>query len=336
MLPGQLEILTTEAGGITTPVTVRRKEAGGSAWHTAYCHTDSFAASPEHTYATFASGSSAVMGDILAAAVAGGAQRIVVGTGPTSWHDAGAGMLLRLAELFQLPGHDLTLHREDGANDPAIAGLLGAVRSRLAAIEVVVAASEEVPLRGLHGAGAELAHHPNISAEEAQSLEVLTSPFVNAVEAEVQGFPERNLLGGDSTLLARRPYHGSGGGVAFLLAALGARVFPGAWVTGEETRLSRALEDADLVVTGADVIAGEELSGGVVADVAARAAKEIIPVIIVGRRVDASRRQLVKVGIHGSYPVSDTPSGRPQLTAPAVTESALISRGERLARTWSR
>ncbi len=336
VVPGSTEILTVATGAGSRPVSIVREGREGNPWHTVYCHTDSFAADGEVSPADVIAGSSAPIGEVLAEAVSEGAQRIVVGTGHTPWHDGGAGMLTELARRFDLPGADNDLRDGGGTIAAELADLVGPLRKKLAAVGIVVASAREVPLRGLHGAGAELADLPLISAGEAQHIETLTAPFVNAVESRAKEFEERSLLGADETLLSRRAYAGAGGGVAFMLSALGARVYPGAWVTGEETGLSGAVAGADLVITGAEVIAGQELGDGVVADVAARASAQAIPVVAVGGRVDASRRQLFKVGIHASYPVIDTPSGRPQLTAPLVTEDALAARGERLARTWSR
>lgn len=336
VVPGSTEILTVTAGASSRPVSIVRQEQDGKPWHTVYCHTDSFTADGEVSMGDVIAGSSAPIGEVLAAAVSQGAQRIVVGTGHTPWHDAGAGLLTELASSLGLPGADGGVRDGEGTIAAELADLVGPLREKLAPVSIVVASAREVPLRGLHGAGAELAELPLISAAEAQHIETLTAPFVNAVESRAKEFASRSLLGADETLLSRRAYAGAGGGVAFILSALGARVYPGAWVTGEETGLNAAIASADLVVTGAEVIAGQELGEGVVADAAARAGVHAIPVVAVGGRVDASRRQLFKVGIHASYPVIDTPAGRPQLTAPVVTEAALVARGERLARTWSR
>jgi len=336
VVPGSTEILTVTAGASSRPVSIVRQGREGNPWHTVYCHTDSFTADGDVNPAELVAGSSAPIGEVLAEAVSEGARRIIVGTGHTPWHDAGAGLLTELARSLGLPEADQDIRDDEGTIAAELADLVGPLREELAAVSIVVASAREVPLRGLHGAGAELAELPLISAGEAQHIETLTAPFVNAVESRAKEFESRSLLGADETLLSRRAYAGAGGGAAFMLSALGARVYPGAWVTGEETNLSTAIAGADLVVTGAGVIAGQELGDGVVADAAARAGVNAIPVVAVGGRVDASRRQLFKVGIHASYPVIDTPAGRPQLTAPVVTEAALVARGERLARTWSR
>lgn len=336
VVPGSTEILTVATTSGTRPVSVVRNSHEGDPWHTVYCHTDSFAAEADMHAAAVVADSSAAMGEVLAEAARNGAKRIVIGAGHTPWHDGGAGMLVQLAKHFDVSGADRDVRDEEGTIAADLANLIAPLREKLAEIAIIVASAREVPLRGLHGAGAELAEWPNISAAQAQHIETLTSPFVNAVESAAKENAARSLLGADETLLSRRPYSGAGGGVAFLLSALGARVFPGAWVTGEETGLSEAITGTDLVITGAGIIAGDELGDGVVADVAARASAQAIPVVAVGGRVDASRRQLFKVGIHASYPVIDTASGRPQLTAPVATEAALAARGERLARTWSR
>src|SRR5699024_8169491 len=157
-----------------------------------------------------------------------------------------------------------------------------------------------------------------------------------AVDASVQAQTRASLLGGDSTPASRRPFLGAGGGAAYILAALGARVFQGPQVVSAETDFPRSLAGMELALTGAQVIAGEELGHGVISHVADMAAAHAIPVIAVAGRIDASRGQLFKAGVTSAYPVTDISSARPAVTAPPVTEDALIERGRRLAKTWSR
>lgn len=334
VLPGIEDVIAVGNGSDARPVSTVRTEVGGNPWHTVYCHTESFGGNDGQTLSSFTTSSSRPMGELLARVIDEGARRIVVGTGPTPWHDGGAGMLRELAAHAGVESGEL--REGDGHIRTDLAQLLPAVREHLASVHVLVASSREVPLRGLHGAGAELAELEHISPQDAQLIESYTSGFVNAVDTTAADLSPTSLLGGETTLLSRRSHGGTGGGVAFMLSALGARIYPGAWVTGEETGLNAALEGVDIVVTGAGIIAGDELGDGVVADVASRASAHAVPVVVVGGRIDASRRQMYKVGIHASYPVTDTPSGRPQLTAPPTTEEALVERGERLARTWSR
>lgn len=332
-VPGITEILTVRDAGTAVPVSVVRKEHGGNPWHTVYCQGDGIDDPRELTAEDFQRTTSQIVGTLLSEIIARGARRVVISAGHAPWHDGGAGLLRALAHGLGVAPRELG---SPGSVPPETAELIQPVRSALGNVEIIVASSRQVPLRGLHGAGAELADLPRITPQQAQDLEARTTHYVNAVDQVVKSNDLRGLLTVADVLASRRPFAGAGGGVAFILLALGAKVFPGARVIGEETGLSRVIDECDLAVTGAQIIAGEELGSGVVADVAARAGGLAIPVIAVGARIDASRGQLFKAGVNTAYQVIDTPSSRPQLVAPPTTEAALVARGRRLARTWSR
>lgn len=333
---GVTELFTVTSEEEGRPIPVLRSPSDGNPWQKVYLHSDPFLDPVAATAANFRRQDSSQLAEVFLTAMHNGAQSIVIGAGHTPWHDAGAGFLWRLAQEHGMLSQGERLRESDGGINPDLAKLVVPLARYLQEVTIVVASSREVPLRGLHGAGAELAQFHNVTPQEAQEIEGLTQLFVDAVDREVENNALPGLLETTVQRASRQPWLGSGGGVAFILSALGAQVRPGAWVTGSEIQLDQALKDVDVVVTGAHTIAGEELGEGVVADVAQRASVVAIPVIVVAGQLDASRRQLFKVGIHAAYPVIDTPASRPQLVADAVSEQALIERGRRLARTWSR
>lgn len=334
VVPGTTEILMLPGAGEDVPVSVVRKEHDGNPWHTVYCQGDGIDDPREVTAEDLQGETSGIVGAVLGEIIARGARRVVVSAGFAPWHDGGAGLLQTLAQRLgvALPEIDPSAQ----TIPPVLADLIQPVRVALGNVEIIVASSREVPLRGLHGAGAELADLPQISPQQAQDIEARSTAYVTAVDEVVKSQELLGLLGVSEVLASRRPFVGAGGGVAFILLALGAKVFPGAWVIGEETGLNQAMNGCDVVVTGAQIIAGEELGDGVIGDVATRAGINAIPVIAVGSRIDASRGQLFKAGVNTAYQVIDTPSSRPQLVAPPTTEEALVARGRRLALTWSR
>lgn len=337
VVPGEREIFTVLIDGAAHPITVVRRPSADNPWHTVYCTTDSFLSGEAVDETALFNATSAPVGELLAELYDKGAKRVVIGAAHAPWHDGGAGLLAGLAQHLGISVPSASARLDGGQIDPRIAEVFGEVRQRLRGVSIVVASAREVPLRGLHGAGAELSETHGLTAAAAQQVESLAAEFVTAIDTRVKSAALPSLLGGDAApLVSRRPYAGAGGGVAFILVALGATIYPGSWVTGEETGLDEVMGDVDIVITGADVIAGEELGEGVVAGVAAKAAEHAIPVIVVGAQVDASRRQLSKVGVHASYPVIDTPAGRPQITAPQITRADLVARGARLAKSWSR
>ncbi|MPV37640.1 glycerate kinase, partial [Georgenia subflava] len=120
-------------------------------------------------------GTSAGVGHLLTAARATGARRIVVGlAGTSAVHDGGTGLLAALAEQAgaTVPGDVLGGGAAGlGALAPADVEVLDAVRAWLEDLDVVLAVADDLPLLGLHGAGALLGNDPAVGPVLAQELE---------------------------------------------------------------------------------------------------------------------------------------------------------------------
>lgn len=273
-------------------------------------------------------GSSAGLADLLQAALDTGAQRVVIGLGPSPTHDGGAGLLRRLATLAGA--------QVEAADEPwrAVAHL----RTHLADLDLVVAAAQDTPLLGLHGAGAGLQQF-GISALQAQQVESRISAYAHAAMGHVRSLaPVRQVLGGRAGAPEPGASHtGAGGGVAFALGLVGARVLPGALVVGEQIGVREAIGDCDLVLTGAHCLDADTLYEGVVQYVGSQAAEYGWPVVALARSVYVSRRELAKVGISAAYPLVDQPllPGN-RRTTDVDPVQALEQRSARVMRNWSR
>ncbi len=290
-------------------------------------------------------GTSEGVGHLLRAALETGADRIVVGVGPGCVHDGGAGLL----RAFGLDGPPLGRGAAALAAVRAadLAGLAG-LRAELAGLDLVVACSTDEPLVGLHGAGAGLVGRAGLEPGQAQDVDRAVGRF-----AEVLGTvtPRRRLLpllagpdggaeGASRARAATRPYSGAGGGVALTLEALGGRLLDGGGAVADLVGLSALVGRADLVVTGCERLDADAVHSGVVATVSAVALRQGIPVVVVAREVEASRRELARVGIVGSYALRTRPG---PFSAASDLEpdgaSALVDRlaamSARVARTWS-
>ena len=105
----------------------------------------------------------------------------------------------------------------------------------------------------------------------------------------------RHRTGVDVTVLEGG---GAAGGLAGGLAAIGARLEPGFDVVARAAGLDRALEDADLVVTGEGRLDRTSFEGKVVGGVLEWAAEEGVSkrVVIVGQATDEGRDEL---SVHG-------------------------------------
>lgn len=142
-------------------------------------------------------------------------------------------------------------------------------------------------------------------------------------------------------LTTRTDGGGAGGGAALALRALGARAFDGGEVVATELGLDDALDRLDgvgLVVTSATEVGPDEARRSVMAVVGRRAAERALPVVAVGRTVSSSRRELAPSGVSATASLTPGrhPDEDPRADDPAALREALVDRGARLARTWSR
>ncbi|WP_162458235.1 glycerate kinase [Pseudactinotalea terrae] len=290
---------------------------------TAYIETAPLLGDPQADDAArlAAEGSSDGVGDVVLAAVRAGVRRVVLGVGRVGTHDAGVGALRAVA---------------GAAGDTPVGEVVRAAVEVLRGVEVLVAAAAREPLVGLSGAGAALAARPGIDAAAAQARELALAGIVARIE---QAVPRRPSLlaqeSADQVRGSRRPHAGAGGGVAFALAAAGARVLPGAAVVAVETGLAEAVEHADLVLTAATALDGGALDDGVPGAVGRVALAALIPAVAVAPTVMVSRRELSGTGLEAIYPLED-PSAPGRTTPSSDLRSALSQRASRVARTWSR
>lgn len=239
------------------------------------------------------------VGELLAAALDAGAERVVVGCAGLASHDGGLGLLQVLGA-----GDDLTG--------------LAAVRDRFSGVELVLAAATDLPLLGFHGASAALGTEHGVPPERTQELESWVGRLTERATAAVP--PRRDLLSGQLLRPEREPGSGVGGGLGYALLLLGARVVPGARLVLEEVGLAAQLGGA-LVVTGQETYDWRSVHDGVVAEVAAAALQVAAPTVVLAQQVHVGRREGMALGIAGTY------AARPGEDLPGLAA--------RVARTWS-
>jgi glycerate kinase len=269
------------------------------------------------------------VGQLLAAALAEGATRLVVGLGGSGTNDGGAGLLAALGV-----GRDDSLARGGAAlaalADDGLSGL-AQVRERLRGVEVVVAADVDVPLLGFHGASASSAQERGATPEAAQQLEGALGRLTEVAQRILP--PATDLLSGTPRRLDREPGAGAGGGLGYGLLLLGGHVVSGVDAVLDAVGFADLLAAADLVVTGEGVFDWRSLRGTVVAAVAQAALAVAVPSVVVAGQVLVGRRETMALGISGTYAVADHPARGGELAAdPAGT---LAARAARVATTWS-
>ncbi len=231
------------------------------------------------------------VGQALADAVAGGADRVVVGLGGTATLDGGSGALNGLGFRLRTADGGLRI----GAGD--LASCTGVERGRAAwpdGVELVLLHDVDLPLA---------AAAPRFGPQKG-----LDAAGVAVVGAGLDAWARVLRRDLPATTDPDVPGSGAAGGLGFgLAAALGGRMVPGAAWVAERVGLDAAVADSDLVVTGEgrlDAASGEGKVVGRVAAIARTHARPLAAVVgAVGPGADevvpATRREVGAVGADG-------------------------------------
>ena len=230
------------------------------------------------------------VGELVAAARAARARRIVVGLGGSSSTDGGAGMVAALA------GHPPPAAEEDPAaacDDVDRQRWITVARDLLADVEVVVASDVESPLLGPSGAAAVFG--PQKGADPTT---------VDVLEDRLRGWDDA-LTRATGRTRRDQPGAGAAGGLGVGLLALGGRRVSGAQVVADAVGLPDLVSRADVVITGEGRVDTQTLTGKVVAAVARLAAEAGVPTVVVAGQVQLDRASLDAAGIVSAHAVVD-------------------------------
>lgn len=259
-------------------------------------------------------------GELIAAALAAGAQRIVLAIGGSATNDGGSGMLRALGlRLFDAQDQPLA---EGGL---ALAGLArldaSGVDPRLAEVCVEVAADVDNPLCGANGASAIFGPQKGASAEQVKALDLALGHFADHCA---------QLLGKD---LRDAPGSGAAGGMGFAAKAfMGARFRPGVEVVAELADLDSLVQGADLVITGEGRFDAQTLRGKTPMGVAKVAKRHGVPVVVLAGTLGEGYQQLYGHGIDAAFALTSGPMSLEQACGEAAT--LLHARAGDIARLW--
>lgn len=205
-------------------------------------------------------------GEAIAAALAHGVSRLVLGIGSSSSTDGGAGMLTALGARFT-----------DASGSPIVDGARGlatvssADLSRLAPLPphgVTVLSDVTNPLLGARGAAAVFGPQKGAAPDDIAVLDAGLARFAALLDAD----PDAEGAG-------------AAGGTGFGLLAWGARLVPGAAAVAELIGLDEAVASGTVVVTGEGSYDGQSAAGKVPAHVGAVAATAGVPAMLVAGRI---------------------------------------------------
>jgi len=216
------------------------------------------------------------VGDLIRAALDGGAARIVVGVGGSASTDGGAGALAALGARL-LDGSGSALAPGGGVLAELARLDVAGLDPRLRHCRIEVAADVRSPLLGPRGSAAVFAPQKGASPADVARLDAALAGFGRVAATTAGSSPAR----------ADEPGMGAGGGLAFGLAVVcGAVVVPGAPLVADLVGLDAALRGAALALTGEGRLDASTAEGKAPAEVARRAAAAGVPCVALAGAVD--------------------------------------------------
>lgn len=259
-------------------------------------------------------------GELIAAALAAGAQRIVLAIGGSATNEGGSGMLRALGlRLLDAGGQAL----EEGGLALARLARIDAsdLDPRLAEVQVEVAADVDNPLCGANGASAIFGPQKGANPEQVQALDQALGHFADHC-AQLLGEDVRDF-----------PGCGAAGGMGFAAKAfMGARFRPGVEVVAELAGLDALVQGADLVITGEGRFDAQTLRGKTPMGVARVAKRHGVPVVVLAGTLGEGYQQLYAHGIDAAFALANGPMTLEQACANAA--QLLQARAGDVARLW--
>src|SRR5829696_4518707 len=261
------------------------------------------------------------LGTLLVAAVEGGARTVVVGLGGSATNDAGAGMLAALGVVPRDAAGDTVPY--GGLALAALDRLDGAPQLRGAGL--VAATDVDNPLCGPQGATAVFGPQKGLRPEDLDRLDAALARWAEVAERDLPDAPAG---------LADLPGAGAAGGLGAALVALGASRRSGIELVTAAVELPAALARADLVLTGEGSFDFQSLRGKVAGGVAAAAAEQAVPCLVLAGQVSVGRREAAAAGVQAAYSVAEEAGS----VAAAMQRPAdrLADLAARVAGQWSR
>lgn len=212
-------------------------------------------------------------GQLIAAALAAGSRRVIVGMGGSATNDGGAGVAQALgAHLLDEAGRDLP---PGGAALARLARIdVSGLDPRLRQARVLAASDVFNPLCGLRGASAVYGPQKGTTPRMVRQLDTALAHYAAVIERDL-GVRVLDLPGA-----------GAAGGLgAGLVAFLGAEIVPGSKLVAETVGLSQRMAGADLVIAGEGRLDAQTGFGKAPWEVARLAREARVPVIAIAGAV---------------------------------------------------
>ena len=234
-------------------------------------------------------------GELLLAAIAAGARRVVIGIGGSATNDGGAGLGQSLGfRLLDDQGHDL----EPGGGSLSRLARIDPTgrRDELDGVEVAVACDVTNPLCGPAGASAVYGPQKGATPEMVAALDRNLAHFAAIVERDL------------GVAIKDQPGSGAAGGLGGgLVAFAGGKLEPGINLIIDAVNLAERLENADLCLTGEGAIDAQSAFGKTAVGVARLAHSLNCPVLALAGSIGPGAEAVLDHGIDAYFSICPGP-----------------------------
>ncbi|MBR4864796.1 MAG: glycerate kinase [Oscillospiraceae bacterium] len=241
------------------------------------------------------------VGEILLDAISRGCRRFVVGIGGSATNDGGTGMLRALGYTFLDERGDPIPGGAGGLE--YLSAISGAPHEALQYCHFRIACDVTNPLCGEKGCSAVFAPQKGAKPEDIPKMDSWLERYAS-------------IAGGDPNV----PGAGAAGGLGYaFMHFLGGSLEPGAQIVLQQTGIEKAIESADVVITGEGRLDGQSVMGKAPMAVAGLAQKYGKPVIALCGCIGDGAEQCNAAGVTAYFSI--TP-GAMSLDAALDTENA--------------
>ena len=235
-------------------------------------------------------------GELIAAALDAGAQKIIIGIGGSATNDAGVGMAQALgAEILDENGEQIDFG--GGSLNQIEQIKLENLDSRLENVEILAACDVDNPLYGKEGAAYVYAPQKGADPEMVKILDQNLRHFNQIAIKELN--KDTNQI----------PGAGAAGGLgAGLVAFLDAELKAGVKIILDLINFEERLGNVDLVITGEGMLDGQSINGKTPVGVSRSAAEKNIPVIAISGTLGEGVEKVLDHGINSYFSIIDRPA----------------------------
>lgn len=236
------------------------------------------------------------VGQLISAALDEGVQRIIIGCGDSGISDGGAGMLQALGvKFFDASGIEIP-KASGGQSLVSLAHMdFSRINTGLKDVQIEVACNWQNVLCGPHGVARVYGPQKGATPDEVELLAAALDRYASVIQRT------QNMD------VANAPGSGASGGLGTALLLIGAELRPRYEAIMEYFNLDGLFDDCDLVFTAEGGIDFQTPRGKIPSEVAMRAKKQQLPVIVLAGTIGVDADVNYEVGINAYASILQKP-----------------------------